>query len=317
MKIDIFTHVIPKKYTRALAKFLPESEHGFNEEPSALSDPDMRIELMDESGISVNVLTLGQPPVEMLGDAVKAAYLARIANDALAEYALKNPDRLIPTATLPMNNIDAALEELNRAINELNFKGIQIYTSVNCKPLDSPEFLPVYEEMSRYDLPIWIHPLKDTAESDYPDENRSMYNLAPLIGWPHATAMAMMRISAAGILERYQNLKFITHHSGGTVPYLFKRIECAPFKFENLSRPITDSLRLFYYDTAVQGSTPNLMCAYTFCGVDKMLFATDFPMTSTGIIRQTIESIEDMDISSEEKEKIFIKNAARLLKLAT
>jgi predicted TIM-barrel fold metal-dependent hydrolase len=318
MKIDIFTHVSPAKYNEALYKMCsphPAVRDPSRQPASALSDPDVRIKLIGEFEDMMQVLTLGQPPIEQVADPQKAVELAKIANDSLAEFVAKYPDRFIATATLPMNNMDAALKELDRAINDLKFKGVQIYTNINGKPLDSPEFLPLHEKMSQYDLPIWIHPLKDVAEPDYPGEQGSKYNLAAIIGWPHATSMAMMRLAASGILERYPNLKFITHHSGGTMPYLANRIAGSPFKYGNLSRPITESLRLFYNDTAVQGNTSNLMCAYAFCGADHMLFATDFPMVSPDMIKQTMYSIEEMSITAVERQKIFVENARRLLKL--
>jgi predicted TIM-barrel fold metal-dependent hydrolase len=127
--------------------------------------------------------------------------------------------------------------------------------------------------------------------------------------------MAMMRLAEGGILEQYPDLKFITHHSGGTIPNLSKRIEGAPFTFDDISKPITDSLRLFYNDTAVQGNISNLMCAYNFCGADHMLFGTDSPMTSPIILKQTIQSIEEMEITNDEKQMIFEKNAKQLVKL--
>jgi uncharacterized protein len=318
MKIDIFTHVCPLGYAAALLKIcssVPDTPDPARQALPALSNPESRLKLMDEFEIEMQVLSLSQPPIEEVADKKRAVDLSIIANDSLAGFIASHPDRFVGIAALPMNNINAALQELDRTINTLNFKGIQIYTSINGKPLDSPEFFPLYEKMSQYGLPIWIHPLKNSSEPDYPGENGSRYNLAALIGWPHETSMAMMRLAAGGILERYPDLKFITHHSGGTIPYLSKRIEGAPFKFENISKPVIDSLRLFYNDTAVQGNIPNLMCAYDFCSADHMLFATDFPMTSPNMVKQTIQSIENMDISAEEKQKIFEQNARQLLKL--
>jgi len=124
-----------------------------------------------------------------------------------------------------------------------------------------------------------------------------------------------MRLAASGILERFPNLKFIAHHSGGTVPYLAGRIEFAPSKHDALSKPILDSLRLFYCDTAVQGNTANLMCAKAFCGVDRQLFGTDFPMADESMVERVVHSIDEMDITNIEKRKIFADNISRLIKL--
>jgi aminocarboxymuconate-semialdehyde decarboxylase len=308
LKIDIFTHIAPSRYAAALEKIAPV--------PPMLSDLDKRFKAMDQLGEIQQVLTLGQPPIEKLPDPIKAVDLAKIANDGMAEMVTRYPDRFAgATAALPMNNMDAAIKELDRAIKDLKLRGIQIFTSINGKPLDSPEFMPLYEKMSQYDLPIWIHPLSHENQTYYPGEREPMKNLDPIIGWPHATSMAMMRIAGSGVLERFPNLKFITHHAGGTVPYLAKRIECSPYEFKSLSRPIIESLRLFYFDTAVQGNTANLTCANAFCGADHLLFGTDFPMADPSMVREVIRSINEMNLTDAERQRIFADNARRILRL--
>ncbi|MDB9823183.1 amidohydrolase [Deltaproteobacteria bacterium] len=308
LKIDMFTHIVPKNYADAvqdIASVMPR-----------LSDLDDRFRKMDELGETLQVSTLGQPPIEDIADPIKAVDLAKIANDGMAELLAKYPDRFAGcTAALPMNNPDAAIKEIDRAINDLNLTGIQVFTSINGKGLDSPEFIPLYEKMAQYDRPIWIHPVSNPNHPYYPAEKDSTNDFDNSIGWPHTTSMAMMRIASTGILERFPNLKFITHHSGGTVPYLANRIGGGPDRYENLTKPITESLRLFYYDTAVQGNTPNLMCANAFCGIDHQLYGTDFPMADKALIERVIHSIDEMDITETEKRKIYADNARRILHL--
>ena len=308
LKIDIFTHVAPKNYADALQKISPVN--------SLLSDLDQRFQKMDQLGEILQVLTLGGSPIENIADPIKAVDLAKTANDGMAEMVTRYPDRFAgAAAALPMNNMDAAIKELDRAINDLHLKGVQIFTSVNAKPLNSPEFMPLYEKMAQYDLPIWIHPLSHENQPYYPVEQDSKNDFGIFIGWPHATSMAMMRLAASGVLERFTNLKFITHHSGGTVPYLAQRIEFAPSRFEGPSRPIIESLRMFYNDTAVQGNTPNLMCANAFCGADHQLFGTDFPYADTDMVKRVIRSIDEMEITDAERRKIYADNARRLVRL--
>ena len=319
--IDIFTHILPPKYLEALEKLAAIGRisssrvEGLRRSNPALLDVDLRLKMMNEFPDVMQVLTMVGPPLEDIAKPDDAVDLAKIANDNMAELVARHPDRFVAVATLPMNNMDAALKELDRAINDLKLRGVQIFTSINDKPLDLPEFLPLYEKMSQYDLPIWIHPLKEMTEPDYPGEEGSKYGLAAIIGWPHATSMAMMRLAGSGVLEKYPNLKFITHHGGGTVPYLAGRIKHSPFKYENLAKPITDSLVLFYNDTAVQGNISNLMCAYAFCGANHMLLGTDFPMATSNLVMETIRSVNEMPIPEVEKRKIFEGNARQLLKL--
>jgi aminocarboxymuconate-semialdehyde decarboxylase len=277
---------------------------------------DQRFQMMDKLGNISQVLTLVTPPLETIEDPQKALELAMIANDGIAELIANYPARFAAgAAALPLNSMHAALKELDRSINGLKLKGVQIFTSISGKPLDSSEFMPLYEEMARYDLPIWIHPLSHVNHSFYPSDLGSKNDFDGSIGWPHATSMAMMRLASSGILEKHPNLKFITHHSGGTVPYLASRIEFAPGKYDALSKPIIQSLRLFYCDTAVQGNTANLICAKGFCGVDNQLFGTDFPMANESMVERVIHSIDEMDVTNAEKHKIFADNVRSLLKL--
>lgn len=331
MKIDIFPHIIPPHYKEALYKSAPP---GFYIQDviktlPPLFDLEHRFRIMDKFEGLMQVLTLSSPPPEAIADSKKAVDLARLANDEMAELVLKYPDRFVgAVACLPMNNIDAALTEVDRAVKDLKFRGIQVNTPVNDKPLDSPEFLPIYEKMVQYNLPIWIHPQRPVDFADYKTEKRSKYMIFHVFGWPYETAAAMTRLVFSGVLEKYPTLKFIAHHCGSMVPYLEQRIigaydhaemlRGAKYK-QGLTKPAIDYFRMFYFDTAIYGSTPGLMCAYAFCGVDHLLFATDFPYDSQlgeRYIRQTIQSIEQMDISVSEKRKIFEENARKLLRLA-
>ena len=238
--IDIFTHILPPKYREAREKLeaigrisLSQVE-GLQRSNPALLDVNLRLKVMDEFPDIMQVLTMVGPPLEAIAKTEDAVVLAKIANDEMAELVARHPDKFMAVAALPMNNMDAALKEVDRAINDLKLKGAQIFTSINDKPLDSPEFHPLYQKMAQYDLPIWIHPLKEVTEPDYPGEQGSKYGLAAVLGWPHATSLAVTRLAASGVLEKYPKLKFITHHDGGTVPYLAGRIQNSPFKYGNL-----------------------------------------------------------------------------------
>ncbi len=307
-KIDAFTHIAPKEYVSAVGKMAMI--------PPSLSDLDARFKSMDELGNILQLLTLGGSPIEVFADPDKAVDLSKACNDGMAALVASYPDRFAGAAAyLPMNNMDAAMKELERAIETLKLSGVLIYSSINDMPLDSPEFVPLFEKMAGYNLPIWIHPYTGPTKPYYPAEKESKYNLTGIVGWPHATTMAMVRLAGSGLLERLQGLKFLTHHSGGTVPYLIDRIEYSPFGYGPLTGSITDSLKRFYNDTAVQGNTANLMCAHAFCGADHMLFGTDFPMADVAMVRRVIRSIEQMEVPDSDKRKIFVDNARTLFRL--
>ncbi|MFC1893180.1 amidohydrolase family protein [Chloroflexota bacterium] len=329
-KIDIFPHILTPKYIEAISKkgsgpFLKGTMGSFH----ALSDLDTRFRIMDKYEGLVQVLTLGAPPVEEVATPRDAPEIARIANDEMAELVIKYPERFVAAvACLPMNNIDAALRETDRAITELNFKGIQILTHTNGKPIDRPEFMPLYEKMCQYDLPIWLHPHRTRDTADYSTEDHSRYWVFQTFGWPYETTVAMTRLVLSGVLERYPNIKFITHHCNAMLPYFAQRIiESQDYAeavwgakyMQSLSKPLIDYFRMFYPDTAIYGNTPALMCGYALSGAEHLLFGTDMPYDKENgdrIIRQTISAIEAMDIPDHEKKHIFEGNAKRLLRLS-
>jgi len=162
MKIDIYSHILPKRYLSGLRDKLPLGFDSRETMNRANCEIDIRFRLMDRYPDLVQVLTLSLPPVEALVKPREAIELARIANDELAEMVACYPDRFIAAvACLPLNDMDAALEETDRAITQLKLRGIQISTNINGEPPDLPKFRPLYEKMVNYDLPIWIHPYTD------------------------------------------------------------------------------------------------------------------------------------------------------------
>jgi len=329
MKIDIFPHILPVKYKEAFQK-VNKSEvfiKMHNIIPT-LSDLDYRFRIMDEYDHLMQVLTLSSPPVENFADPQQSASLSKLANDEMAELVVKYPDRFAAAvACLPMNDMNAALDEVDRAINDLHFRGVQIFTPISDKPLDSAEFLPLYEKMSQYDLPIWIHPQREMDYPDYRTEKTSKYAVHSMLGWVYETSSAMVRLVLSGILEKFANLKFIVHHGGAMIPFLNRRVasfidfSATRLKnriLEHISGPPIDYFKMFYADTAIYGNTAGLMCSYDFFGAQHLLFGTDMPydsqfgLTFTG---ETIKSIEQMAISDAEKKMIFEDNARGLLHL--
>src|SRR4030042_2162095 len=141
MKIDIFPHILPIKYKAAFHKVIrSELFKQLHDAIPTLYDLDYRFRIMDKFDGLVQVLTMTSPPVENIASPQKAIDLAKLANDEMAELIIKYPDRFAAAAAcLPMNNMDAALDEVDRVVNDLSFKGVQIFTPINDKPLDSPE----------------------------------------------------------------------------------------------------------------------------------------------------------------------------------
>jgi len=320
MKIDMFTHIFPPKFWLTINNYLPRNM----DINAALWDLEPRFRLMDNYEDYVQVLTFSTPPVEAIARPREAIEFSRMGNDELAELIAKHPDRFIAgVANLPMNDIEATLKEVDRAITQLGLKGVLVYSNINGKPLDSPEFMPLYEKMAGYELPIWIHPRRDINVPDYSTESVSKYKLHGSLGWPYETQLAMSRLVCSGVLERYPNLKIITHHCGGGIPFLGKRVsnwlysamrEEASSDLARLIKPPIDYFRMFYGDTANIGDKPVLECGYAFFGAGHMVFGTDMPF-GRDVINEAIKAVTEMAIPDSERKQIFEDNARKLLLL--
>jgi aminocarboxymuconate-semialdehyde decarboxylase len=211
-------------------------------------------------------------------------------------------------------------------MKEPPFVGAQIFTPINGEPLDMPKYMPIYEKMSGYDLPIWIHPYRETSAPDYVTEDESKYAIFRLFGWPYETSTAMVRLVLSGVFDRYPHIKFITHHCGAMIPYFAGRVldvyESDPMRpiRESLSKPPIEYFQMFYGDTMVNGNTAALMCARSFFGAKHLLLGTDMPYGrefGERVTRETIRAINEMAIPESEKGLIFHGNAEQLLRLDT
>ena len=334
MKIDVFPHIFPRKFydrmtqVSTAGRYMQKRTRGI----PVLVDLDLRLKIMDRYEGYVQVLTLASPPIEALGGPELTPDLARLANDGMAEIVAKHPDRFPAfVASLPMNNPDAALHEIDRAITELQATGVQIFSNVNGRPLDEPEFLPIFERMARHALPIWMHPARPDTFADYAAEKRSRYDLWWAFGWPYETTIAMGRLVFSGLFDRFPDLKIITHHMGAMLPYFEGRAghgldqlgsrtddpDDAGARGRLKRRPL-DYFKMFYGDTALFGAWHAMESGLAFFGADHVLFGTDMPFDpekGPGFIRDTIAAMEKMRASDEDKAKIYEGNARRLLRL--
>jgi len=174
MKIDIFTHILPRKYFEMLNRFVPDLgdlDRRMKTIP-VLTDLEARLRMMDEFDEYAQVPCLAAPPLEALADAGVTPDLAKMANDSMADIVSSHPDRFPGfIASLPTNNPEAAVMEIDRAIQDLGAVGVQIFSNVKGKPLDLPEFRPLFERMASHDLPIWLHPARTSNFSDYMSED--------------------------------------------------------------------------------------------------------------------------------------------------
>ncbi len=330
MRIDAFNHFFPKKYfDKLLASGLPDIGKRVVNVP-ALHDLELRLKIVDSFPDYAQVMSLAAPAPEAFGDPKVATEFARVGNDGMAELVAKHPEQFPAfIANVPITAPDAGVAECERAINELGAIGVQIFTNVNGKPLDRPEFEPFFAGMRRLDKPIWVHPLRGASMPDYADEKKSLYEIWWTFGWPYETSAFMARMVFSKLLDRYPGLKIIVHHYGAMVPYHEGRVgpgwdqlgvrtsdeDYVALRKSLKKRPLDYFKQDFYADTAVFGSRAATLCGLEFYGVDHTIFASDSPFDpekGPGYIRETIKIIDGLDLSKADRDKIYHGNLERL-----
>src|SRR6185437_6223942 len=313
--IDIFNHFMPRKVFDRVRELVPHhpAMKAFPEVPT-LWDVDERLRMMDEFDGLQQVLSLANPPIEQLGGPELTPQVARIANDGLAELVSRHPRRFPGfIASMPANNVEACLEEIDRSIGILGARGIQLFTNVLGKPLSLPEFRPIFRRMAEHDLPVWIHPIRGPNSADYATEKMSENEIWFTFGWPYETTACVTRLIYSGLFDKLPTLKIITHHMGGMIPFFAEKIALGFLQIfhgapdrnpvaekAGLKRPVKDYYRMLYADTALNGSAPATVCGHAFFGAERALFATDAPFDSLGggqLIQGTIDAVERLPIS--------------------
>jgi aminocarboxymuconate-semialdehyde decarboxylase len=331
-KIDIYNHVLPPAYLELVKKH--GKEPGMIRRVSSLRmlwDAEARVKMLDQWPEVQQVLTLSVPAPEMLGGPDQSPEFARVANDGMAEMCKKYPHKFPAfVASLPMNNPAAALEEMDRAVEVLGARGIQVLTNVNSRPLDDPDFFAIFERITnKHKLPVWMHPARPATRADYVGEEKSKYEIWQVLGWPFESSVAMARIVFSGLLDRLPELRLITHHCGGMIPYFEGRAETLwaqlgsrsvdPEESEvlgKLKKKPMEYFKMFYGDTVLGGSASALRCGLDFFGADKVVFASDCPFDPEEgpmFIREGIRSIEDLNLAEDDKRRIYFGNAIGLL----
>ncbi|HET6549356.1 MAG TPA: amidohydrolase family protein [Solirubrobacter sp.] len=262
--IDAYAHIIPPRCFARLETLLETWQpservrlyRSWLREDEVLGDLEARWRLLEQFPDYRQVLVFGVYPMEELGDPATATALSRDVNDELAGLVADHPDRFAGfAAELALNDVDAAVGELERAATELGALGAQIHTNVHGVPLDDPRFEPLFAKAHELDRALWLHPGRSVTTPDFPAEPESRFGIWWSLGWPYETAVAMARLVYAGYMERYPGLKIITHHGGGMIPHFSGRLDAIQTEdqrevFEQVfQRPALDYFRMFYADT--------------------------------------------------------------------
>jgi 6-methylsalicylate decarboxylase len=311
MRIDVHAHYFPTKYLDALERLgkddVPESRAQIlaGNKPEEL---EARLRMMDSAGVDMQVLSpAGQMPYfERPQDAVA---IARLGNDLFAELVAQSPKRLAAFAMVPLPHVDAALEELGRALDELGMAGATIGTSVLGRSIADPAFEPFYAELNRRSAVLYVHPSGRGAESPLILEHRLMW----LLGAPLEDAIAAVHLIVKGVVTRYPNIKIIVAQIGGAIPLLMGRLDFL-YRNEVPECPELPSVagRKLWYDNVTHNDAVALKCAVLALGADRLVLGSDYPYQLDDDYRRTVSFVERAGLTKDEVSAVLEDNGCRL-----
>jgi len=324
MRWDLHTHYYPESFFRLIEEI--GGAFSFAKSPTGqtiiryngarffgitppMTDPAKRLEDMERVGIDVEVLSLSTPNV-YFAPPERQAEVARLVNDGYADLIAKHPTRFKGFASIPMDDPDAALRELERALDELHLQGVIVLSNINGRALTDARYRPFFRECDRREVCVFIHPMIPANADAF-----SEYVLGPIVGFPFDTTLAVARLCYDGVFKDLPRIRWILGHLGGAVPYLFERLDNGWRDFAECRAKIDELpsvyLRRLYYDT-VSFSRPSLELALAQVGADHLVMGSDYPHL-LGSIERSVSSIEGLAIDTGKKEGIFAGNARRIL----
>jgi predicted TIM-barrel fold metal-dependent hydrolase len=277
----------------------------------------LRLREMDDAGIDMQVLSHSQPATQNLPVA-QSIVAATAANDRLAALVKAHPTRFAAFATLPIGDALASAIELERSV-KMGFKGAMLHgLAPDLTFFDNPRFWPVFARAEALDVPVYIHPARphpaviDAYLKDYASRYPSLLNA----GWGFTieTATTAIRLILSGLFDAHPRLKIILGHLGEGLPFSLHRIS------ENLSRDHGKSpdwfretfCRHFWLTTSGNFSTSALLCSMLEVGMDKIMFAVDWPFVMN---QPGVSWVDGLTVSNADKHKLFHGNAEQLLRL--
>jgi aminocarboxymuconate-semialdehyde decarboxylase len=254
-------------------------------------DLDLQLEMMRGAGIETVVsspVVLGDVTALELGEACE---LVAMLNETLAAMQAKYPKSFYGLAVLPLQDVEEALMALETAINRFRLRGVLVHSNVNGASIARRELWPLYERIEQLGIPVFLHPTRACHA-----ERVREYNLERPLVYMFDTTLAAMSLIVGGVVDAFPRLKIVHPHLGGTLPYLLERVEeYRRMGFWDIEKTIRAYLQHFYTDT-VSGSKGALLQALNVYGIDRLLFASDFPyFRPDDAVRFVHESLSDED----------------------
>jgi gamma-resorcylate decarboxylase len=318
-KIALEEHMAIEETLGDSKQFMPQL---WDEVRSRLLDiHDKRLSLMDKHGIEMMILSLNSPAIQSITDTRRAIEVARKANDILAEEVRKRPDRFSAFCALPLQDPEAAIQELTRCIRELGFKGAnvngfsQVAEGDSVVYLDLPQYLPFWAAVEQLDVPFYLHPRDPLPSRSQAYEGHPWF-LGPTWAFAVETAIHSLRLMGSGLFDKHPRLKIILGHLGEGLPASMWRVDHR-MKINSrgmpAKKPLGDYFRTnFYLTTSGNLRTQTLVDAMLEVGADHLLFSTDYPFEDVGLAADWFATTS---ISDNDRVKIGRTNAIKLFNL--
>jgi len=279
---------------------------------SQLCDPERRIQDIVRMELDMQAISILPFSFFYDIDADLAQSFCQKANNGIAEVVRSYPDRFVGIATVPMQDVGKAVLELERAVQDLGLKAVEIGSNIAGKNLGEKDLRPFYEKVQALDVPIYVHPT-NVAGTD----RMQRYWLRNLIGNPLETSLAIGNIIFGGILEDFPTLKFLFSHAGGFIPYVRGRLERgyrSVAECHSIVKPPSEYLKLMYFDTIIFFG-PALAYLAETVGPDKVVLGSDYPFDMMD--PDPVATVRTAPAMSEaNREMILERNAVHLLKLS-
>jgi len=319
VSIDVHAHWVPQAYANAIAELGHPTTSIHNPRLELDVNLDKRIQWMDQHGIKMHVLTLdGGMPWQWVPPS-DGAHLARIVNDAAIEAHNKYPDRFVAGIEMSIRDPELALNELNRVAGKPGMRAVHLPNSIeNTDFLFQPAYDPLWARCEELGYPVLFHPL-DGDQNIYGGKERlgndlaGSANLSNTLGFTFESATTAAKFIITGTLDKFPKLEVVLPHAGGCFPYIAGRIErgLVAKKFK-LQRPFREYVRRFHYDS-ITYYPETLRFLINLVGSDRVLIGTDAyaPMD----VEEPNALVEQLNLPAEDRERIFWRNAARLMRL--
>ena len=282
-----------------------------------------RISFMDEYGVEMMILSLNAPAIQAIPDSHLANETAQKSNDFLAAEIQKRPDRFAGLAALPMQDAEAAIQELERCAQDLGFVGVLVngFSQINDPDtavyLDLEQYRPFWQRVEQLDMPFYLHPRNPLPIHSQIYEGHP-WLLGPTWAFGQETAVHALRLMCSGLFDDYPNLKIVLGHMGEGLPFSLWRVDNRnawvgePPTYPAKKLVWEYFLQNFYITTSGNFRTQALINTMLEIGSDRILFSTDYPFEDVGHASLWFDNAE---ISENDRFKIGRTNALELFKL--